>query len=745
MPMLHFRFPSRRAATASAALAVALGISGMTSTPAFADPPPFNIVKPSTTGIPGEEVRVMTFDPEGNLWVFGRWPFWFEGGLAMLSADQLPYEALPSGGFHTGEWRVWSTVHHPIPSVFVSDIEFTADGIMWIASEGGLTRFDRHARTQEEMWRTYNAANSPLILNGVRSVDIDAQGNLWLTNSEVNSSNGALFRFNPATEQWTQFTVGQELPWDPPWFNVGSVLVGSDGHIWLTHAVLNGLAEFDGATWVLHEGAANGGMLEDTQGNIWIATANGLAKWNGASLQIWPQVGGTQTMTGLGLGLDGTVYVSTWYGGVYKMINDAPELFIDADNIPRNLIQRPNGEFWINNYGGNGTIGTVRHYDANGALLERMNTFNSGLGWYFVDNIQFDSAGNTWFASGEGGLTRMTGHNGAADQPTQWRNWGNHNDEAEPYPFAGNEPMYAMFEDALGNIWMGGNGVARWDPEAEDFTGFWNWQNSTFGVDDMNSFAQTPDGTIWVGCGYAGVFHFNPAANDWVQTTFGPSGWTVNFIEDMEVEPAGLLWVAAEGGLKRRNADGTWTAFPIFGNALEPDLQNGMWFGGSDLRYHDGTTWADIVTPAQAGWPGTYVTDIDIRESDGAMAISTQQSGTWPYTGGVSVTTDRGETWTHYTPQNSSLTHWQVEAVEFDPDGNLWASPISEGVVQILMGTAPGLPGDATGDGQVDVDDLIAVILNWGACAECADCPADFDGNCAVDVDDLIVVILHWK
>jgi len=64
--------------------------------------PQFNILKPSTTGIPGEEVRIMKFDPAGNLWVFGRHYFWGEVGLAMLSADQLPYEPLPGGGYDTG-------------------------------------------------------------------------------------------------------------------------------------------------------------------------------------------------------------------------------------------------------------------------------------------------------------------------------------------------------------------------------------------------------------------------------------------------------------------------------------------------------------------------------------------------------------------------------------------------------------------------------------------------------------------
>ena len=119
------------------------------ATSAFAGSPPvslpqnpvFNIVKPSTTGIPGEECRVMTFDLQGNLWVAGRHPFFQECGLAMLPADQVDHDPLPGGGFDTGAWRVWSSVHYPqgFPSVFINDIEFSnlGDGIVWIAS--GLT------------------------------------------------------------------------------------------------------------------------------------------------------------------------------------------------------------------------------------------------------------------------------------------------------------------------------------------------------------------------------------------------------------------------------------------------------------------------------------------------------------------------------------------------------------------------------------------------------------------------------
>src|SRR4029079_8322676 len=100
----------------------------------------------------------------------------------------------------------------------------------------------------------------------------------------------------------------------------------------------------------------------------------------------------------------------------------------------------------------------------------------------------------------------------------------------------------------------------------------------------------------------------------------------------------------------------------------------------------DGTNWM-VYNQANTGMPGVVVADVARRSSDGLIAIASNQGSTWPYTGGVS--TFNGATWTHYTPDNSPLAHWQVVAVEFDANGNLWASPLSTGVVQIMIGNAP--------------------------------------------------------
>lgn len=115
------------------------------------------------------------------------------------------------------------------------------------------------------------------------------------------------------------------------------------------------------------------------------------------------------------------------------------------------------------------------------------------------------------------------------------------------------------------------------------------------------------------------------------------------------------------------------------------DPSGGIWLGTyAGLVRYDGTSWT-TYNQANTGMPGTVVCSIARRSSDGLIAIASNQPSNWPYTGGVS--TFNGTTWTHYTMDNSPLPHWQVVAVAFDVKGNLWASPLSEGVVQILIGS----------------------------------------------------------
>lgn len=75
---------------------------------------------------------------------------------------------------------------------------------------------------------------------------------------------------------------------------------------------------------------------------------------------------------------------------------------------------------------------------------------------------------------------------------------------------------------------------------------------------------------------------------------------------------------------------------------------------------------------------------------------------------------------------------------------NAWVD--ANGSFDITLALTPLQPGDVTGDGLVNVSDLLAVIGAWGQCpAPPTICAADITGDGIVDVQDLLMVIDNWS
>ncbi|MCP4759859.1 MAG: hypothetical protein GY894_07220 [Planctomycetes bacterium] len=59
----------------------------------------------------------------------------------------------------------------------------------------------------------------------------------------------------------------------------------------------------------------------------------------------------------------------------------------------------------------------------------------------------------------------------------------------------------------------------------------------------------------------------------------------------------------------------------------------------------------------------------------------------------------------------------------------------------IHVGEIETCPSDISGDGEVNVDDILAVVAAFGACDSCDE---DLDGDGIVGIDDLLVAIADW-
>ncbi len=64
-----------------------------------------------------------------------------------------------------------------------------------------------------------------------------------------------------------------------------------------------------------------------------------------------------------------------------------------------------------------------------------------------------------------------------------------------------------------------------------------------------------------------------------------------------------------------------------------------------------------------------------------------------------------------------------------------------EGLGDIII-INPPTPGDANGDGVVNIQDILVIIADWGTCTE--NCAGDVNADGSVNILDILLVIANW-
>jgi ligand-binding sensor domain-containing protein len=651
------------------------------STPAPAIVGDWELVRPDNTGIPGAEIRLMTFGPDDKLWVGTRWEFWEKGGLGIYDAP-------------TETWDVIATVDTPIPSGYINDIEYAPGGVLWIATshneltevDGGLVKKDGAS------WTIFNTSNSPLLHNGIRSIEQTADGHLWINNSDVREGPAALFEYDGAS--WRMFTVPDDIPWEAPWNVFGSLHVDSDDHVWVTNTVLPGVAEYDGLSWTIHGEDVNcfKSVTTDLEGNVWLIgchLAYDVWKFDGTDFVLFG--GGTPplsqtTITRVACDpATGDIYIGNWMGEVVKTTDGGVtwSFFGQVSSFVTGIVFDPlSDDVWV------GSHRAVHHLNGFGVWIESFNSPNTGFPDYFVDYMSTDRDGNFWVATGEAGLSRFDG--------LRWRNWGNHNLGSEEYPFAGNEPMGGAYQDRNGIIWMGGNGIARWDPITNEFTGFWNWKNNPgMGVTLFPFFAEDLSGELFAVDEYGVTFRFDGSL--WIREPVDP--YAVSGLPGVDTDSEGNVWICAWFALHKWDGS-TWTTvgeeWPLFdlGGVNVFDIGPGdvFWLGTEEglLRW-DGTGDPVLYDMSNSPLPARAVKGVAVRD-DGVIGLSTSEFGAvTPFPNGVAVIDgdiNEPANWSIWRYEDSPIPHYQLGRVAFDADGDLWLSAISEAAAVLRLDEA---------------------------------------------------------
>jgi len=300
------------------------------------------------------------------------------------------------------------------------------------------------------------------------------------------------------------------------------------------------------------------GVLQDQQGFMWFATADGLARYDGYQFKTFrhnpesPNSLSHNNTFALIETHDGLIWVGTDPGGL-NVYNPKTDTFQVYQHNPQNpnslpndsvwaLLEARDGSVWVGTRGGlsrfDRQTGTFKNY-----LPNPQNP--RSLAWPVVQRLYQDRAGTIWVGT-RLGLQRF---DPLTDDFTTFKN-----DPSDPKSISASN-VWAMLEDSQGNFWVGtrGGGLNLMDRERGTFTAYrYNPADpNSLNDDRIWSLYQDSVGRIWISTENGGLNLFQHGTKTFTAFRHNPnnpfslgSDDVFGIFEDR----SGVLWATGRGG-----------------------------------------------------------------------------------------------------------------------------------------------------------------------------------------------------
>lgn len=433
-----------------------------------------------------------------------------------------------------------------LPDNQVKRLTLAPDGSIWSAGNKGICRIDP---VSLEFRRYFLPENGDQELNDKTGpVIFDDQGMGWV------SAEKALYRFDPSGG------VLNTYPIDIPYAGSYTTYLDQAGRIWLTEA--GGVAYFNTKTGKLRKfdvqhpdsglnGASILHVVEDHCGKLWFSSwFKGLFWYDSAMDSLIDFPDSDNLTTAILPEITPSGEPAFWLGGGHSgLFYYLPEerepihfFFDPRDNYTHNNYMvssfykdETDGSIWI------GTEAGLEHYSPISLRFNRVvmpvdNMFGqfSLMSGAILDRN--DPSGNTYFLAMWGsGLFRWNRKTNAFDH-FHTKNSG----------LPDNGTLSAL-QDHRGNLWIGSNGVIRFDPKRNEWR---HWDCIPERLQrkcNVLSCLEDREGELWFGTNGGGLFYYNPAT-DQVEEVILPSEAYLDDrrlrISNMALDARGRIWLA---------------------------------------------------------------------------------------------------------------------------------------------------------------------------------------------------------
>lgn len=687
--------------------------------------------RPGNTGIQGDYCDAIWIGPDNDPWIGGYSPSFEEGGLAKFVQSENRWINISNIDY--------PEIGHPEETGItrVRDITQDAEGNLWMGTGRGVLVFNPDIGPSS--LRRFGASNSPWQGGWLTNVELAPDGTFWFGGYSTVWGFGGLFRYDPATDVWTDMGAsrGENIAVQPK--------PGGGYVVWVSRDFGGATSRFDSTTQTWTElpqtpGNPVGVIANkpvDQAGNVWMLRLqpDGFTRVvdcrrpDGTWVGVTPPPG-TDAFRALGpleaLAVDGN-------GGVWY--------FDGSDWLSRGT-WRPGGFSTDVNIDDNGVIwacgngGAARRDPATGQW-QRYRVTNTAQYDSFNNDLTIDPNGGIYACAnagpGFGGMVRFDGE--------RWIGFNNHHYGLGvdwPFPTDNSKsvyvrpsngdvvvnPMFNATHSFDGSAWTeipgGSSSVIAYTEDSLDrlwglgeYISLGIYQGGVFDNVSISSWGQEirpdPDrpGTVWAQAGYMvkrtdGAYTFSRTIDDFPELNSQSDTFS-----GLAVEPGGVAWLGSTILLRGS------------GGLIRLDAESGTY---SMMTY-------------EGGWPlpGKFVSPL-AATPDGRLWMKydtdyfTAQRGLCWYDGtntGVFPAPPGGE------PQWGGLPHAQIDdcEVRLIPNGyELWMSCKSRGIAVLSVVYPSACVADTNGDGVLSPADFNSWIVAFNNNAP--ECDQNGDGQC---------------
>ena len=533
-------------------------------------------------------------------------------GHAQPHSEPLGPPPIPKFGH-----QAWSS-ENGLPQNSVHQILQTSDGYLWIATEGGVARFNG------VQFAVFNHESNPAFTsNDTCCLAEDRSGSLWIGTAD------GLLQYAAGT--FRRYTATDGLPSAV----VVSLAATDDGLFVLT---TEGLARYDGHKFTQQK-LSPSAIGTGPNGIVWIATPAAISLYSQNRLRNLQLPGlPTEPIEGLGTLQDGSwartrTALLIWNQGRLRSWQIGREL---PGTRVQSFLSDSRGNLWVGTDQGVVLLPTAANTDRVKLPIE------PGLGAMSVLTMFEDHEHNLWVGTDTAGLHILR------------------QQRFQTVPSLLGYTITAVTQTADGVIWLGSKseGLFRYE------------RGQTFHLSTRNgllsdvvlALAADHDGSLWIGTP-DGLNHLK---NGKITSFTSSDGLPDDFIRSLFSDIDGTLWVGTRRGLAHWS-DNRWTVLSLR-DGLKSNLVGAM------LRSHSNDLWVgtfDGLTRIRDGKLTTFTKADGLSSSVITSLLEDKNNVLWIGTkdGGLNRPSNSG-----FSPVHAGHLPSDIEAMLEDPHGYMWLS-----------------------------------------------------------------------